>query len=135
MIRAFEERDAAALRQIHAENDYGFPFPCLEAMRIGFVIEEGGKVLGYVGAEFHAELTGIFKQKGSPHERMRIFARLHRPMAEALADQGIKSAFVSLDPQFKAFSRRLLSLGWRESLWKHMFLEVKECLKLYRKAA
>lgn len=136
MLRRLQKSDIPVLTVIHRKAGYGFDLPDFEAREIGYVVEEGGKPVCYVGAELHAELVMIVDPEyGSPHQKMRMFASLHLPIAEELEARGVKSAYVSLDPAFKSFGRRLSQLGWNESLWRHFYLSVKDCLKALRKVA
>jgi hypothetical protein len=129
VIRDLRESDIEILREIHSRTGYGFDFPDFSAMVNALVIEEEGRVVGFAGAQVEAQIFGIFDQSwGTPGERMKIFAQLHKPIAEKLASVGVKEAYVAVDPQFPAFGRRLMSLGWRKALWVHYFLPVKDCL-------
>ena len=130
MIRRFRASDLPRLREIHAQVGYGFDFPKPESMIATQVIEdEEGKVVGFAGAQLEAQIFGIFDSSwGNPGERMRIFAQLHRPIAEKLAEIGVRDAYVAVDPKFPAFGRRLMSLGWKQALWTQYFMPVRECL-------
>jgi hypothetical protein len=133
VIRRFRSRDLPQLRQIHAKCAYGFHFPEIESMIAGRVIEDpDGNVVGFVGAQLEAQIFGIFDPDwGTPGERMGVFAALHRPMAEKLAEKGVKDVYVALDPKFPSFGRRLMSFGWKKALWQQFFCPVGELLQRF----
>jgi hypothetical protein len=143
VIRDLRESDVVILREIYSRTGYGFDFPDFSGMfhkhgkrkgqlhkkKAALVIVEDGKVVGFAGAQLEAQIFGIFDRSwGTPGERMKIFASLHKPIAEKLAKVGVKEAYVAVDPKFPAFGRRLMSLGWKKALWTHYFLSVKDCL-------
>ena len=147
MIRDLRASDVPILREIYSRTGYGFDFPDLSYMfhkhgrkkgqlqkkRAALVIVEEGQVVGMVAAQLEAQLFGIFDPSwGTPGERMRTFADLHRPIAEKLKKSGVQEAYVALDPKFPAFGRRLMSFGWRKALWVHYWLNVKDCLARFQ---
>jgi hypothetical protein len=121
------------LREIHAKAGYGFEFPEISGLIGARVVEDPeGNVVGFAAGQLEAQIIGIFDPDwGTPGERMGVFASLHRPIAEKLAEKGAKEAYVAVDPKFPAFGRRLLSLGWKKALWDHYFLPVGECLQKF----
>ena len=135
IVRKFRNTDVHALREIHKKAGYGFPFPRVEHMEIGFVAEENGQAIGFVGAELRAEITGIFTPEwGSPHERMKLFAGLHLPVAEALELREVPKAYCFADPKFPRFGERLRELGWAEA-WTCFWMDTKDCIKALRRRA
>jgi hypothetical protein len=135
LVRKFRKTDIPLLREIHEKAGYGFPFPKVGEMEISFVAEEDGKPIGFVGAELRAEITGMFDPAwGSPHERMKLFAGLHLPVAEALEIREVKVGYCFRDPKFPRFGERLRELGWAEA-WTCYWMNVKDCIKALRRRA
>src|ERR1700722_18071338 len=134
-IRKLRKSDIPVLRELHQKAGYGFAFPKLTEMEIAFVAEENGFPIGVVGAELRAEIIGIFDMDfGSPHERMKIFASLHLPVAEALEMREVKKAYCFADPAFPPFGQRLRGLVWAEA-WTCYWMSVKECITALRRKA
>jgi hypothetical protein len=132
-IRRLRNPDYAVLRSLHAKAGYTFDFPKIGEFEIAFVAEENGKVIGFVGAELRAEITGIFDPEwGSPHKRMELFASLHLPVAEQLELREIKKAYCFADPAFPRFGERLRRLGWAEA-WTCYWMSVKDCIAALRR--
>jgi hypothetical protein len=61
--------------------------------------------------------------------KCKAIARLHVPIARALARKGCKTANLWADPKFPAFGRHLLRMGWSRSLWPHYFRNVKRFIE------
>jgi hypothetical protein len=121
------------LKEIHAKCRYGFEFPDLRGLIGTRVIEDSEmNVVGVAGAQLEGQIFGIFDPDwGTPGERMGVFAALHRPIAEKLAEKGIREAYMAIDPKFPAFGRRLMRLGWKRALWTQYFMPVSECLEKF----
>lgn len=135
LIRKLKGSDVPALREIHKRAGYGFEFPKMGEMEVAFVAEDGGYQIGVVGAELRAEIIGIFDPEwGSPHERMKMFAGLHLPIAEQLNLREVKKAYCFQDPAFPRFGERLRELGWAEA-WKCYHMDVRDCIKALRRKA
>lgn len=133
MIRPLRKSDIPKLREIHRVAGYGFEFPNLKSI-IGaqVILDEEGKVVGFAGAQLEAQVFGIFDPLwGTPGERMRVFADLHRPIAEKLESKGVKEAYVACDPKFPAFGRKLMRFGWKKALWPHFWLEIEGILSRF----
>lgn len=138
MIRRLRKSDIPKLREIHAKAGYGFDFPETEGMIGAHVaVDDEGNVVGFAGAQREAQVFGMLDPTwGTPGARMRIFAELHRPVAEKLEKCGVKEAYVAVDPKFPAFGRRLMrNFGWSKALWDHYWIRVDKCLKLFAKAS
>lgn len=130
MIRRYKKTDLEAVRKIHAKVGYGFKLPNLNTMEISYVVEEGGRVVAFAGAEMEAQIFGIFDPDwGSPHLRHRAICNLHAPVAKQLDLRGVKTANVAVDPKFPKFGKRLSRMGWSEALWRHFFLDVKQAVR------
>lgn len=133
LVRKLRNTDIPVLREIHKKAGYSFPFPRVEHFEIGFVAEDGGYPVGMVGAELRAEVTGMFDLDfGSPHERMKLFASLHLPVAEQLNIREVGKAYCFLDPIYPRFGERLRELGWAET-WPCYQMSVKECIVALRR--
>ena len=133
IVRKLKQSDIPVLRGLHKKAGYTFPFPNLTGMEVAFVAEEKGFPIGVVGAELRAEITGIFDlDYGSPHERMKVFASLHLPVAEALDLREVKKAYCFCDPAFPRFGQRLSELGW-DKTWDCFVMGVKECITALRR--
>lgn len=129
VIREFRKSDIEQIRALHGKSGYGFALPDFERIEIAQVVEEDGRVVGWVGAKLEAEIIGIFDPDwATPGERMKCFARLHFPIAIELNDRDIVTATVHVDPQFRGFGRRLSRLGWSQALWTSYFLDVKSAV-------
>jgi hypothetical protein len=151
VIRDLRESDLPILREIYGRCGYGFDFPDFSGLfhkhgkRKGqlfrketafAVLDDAGSLVGATLAQREAQIIGIFDPKwGTPGERMRTFAELHKPIAEKLEKQGVKEAYVAIDPKYPAFGRRLMSLGWKKANWTQYFLKVADCLAWFRKRA
>lgn len=134
-IRRLRNTDIPVLRELHKRAGYTFEFPKVGEMDVAFVAEDNGFPIGLVGAEMRAEIIGIFDPEwGSPHERMKLFASLHLPVAEQLDLREVKKAYVFCDPAFPRFGYRLSELGWAEA-WTCYWMSVKECIKALRRRA
>jgi hypothetical protein len=133
VIRDFRNADLPILREIHAKCGYGFDFPEIQGMIGGRVLEDlDGNVVGFAGAQLEAQIFGIFDPEwGTPGERMGAFAALHRPIAEKLAERGVKEVYVAIDPKFPAFGRRLMSMGWKRAFWEQYFYPLNELLQRF----
>lgn len=130
MIRKMRSADVPKLKALHEKAGYGFEFPSVEQIEVARVIEEGGRIVGWVGAKLEAEIVGIFDLDwGTPGERMKAFAHLHAPIAVELNRLKVQTANVHLDPKFPAFGRRLSQLGWSKALWSNYFMDVKKAVK------
>jgi hypothetical protein len=133
VIRPYQESDFARLREITEKIGIEYPFPDPQAMITAQVVEdEAGNMVGFAGAQREAQIFGVFDpQWGTPGERMRAFCALHAPIAEKLAAEGIKEAYIAVDTA--AFGRRLMSMGWRKALWTHYLMPIQRCLALLGK--
>ena len=133
MIRRFRHADIPKLKEIHAKCRSGFDFPDVQGMVGARVVEDPeGNVVGFAGGQLEAQIFGVFDPDwGTPGERVGTFAALHRPIAEKLAEKGVREVYVAIDPKFPSFGRRLMRMGWKKALWDHYFLPVRECLERF----
>lgn len=133
MIRRFRKSDLPRLREIHREAGYKFNFDHVHDAKHAYVLESEGKVVGYASAIPAAELVGmVARDWRSPHERLKAFALLHKPVAESLQRSGIKKVFSFVDRRFPKFGRRLEEMfadGWMEALDRCYFVSVGRVLK------
>lgn len=125
-IREFRKADLPRLKEIHKAEAYGFKFPETKGLVAKLTVEaDDGQVVGFAVAEKTVQIYGVFDSTwGSPHQRMQAIVDLHEPMRRKLKAKGFKTAHAWLDPQFPAFWRRFMRLGWAKALWDSFWIEV-----------
>jgi hypothetical protein len=135
VIRRFRTSDLPRLREITEKIGITYEFPDPNGLITAQVLEDSeGNMVGFAGAQLEAQIFGVFDPSwGTPGERMFAFGALHRPIAEKLAEIGVKEAYIAVDTP--AFGRRLMSMGWRKALWTHYLMPIQRCIELMRKKA
>lgn len=124
-IREFRKADIPRLRQIHADEGYGFKFPEVRELLARYTVEDDtGRIVGFAGAEKTVQVFGMFDSSwGSPHQRMDAIVKLHEPIRKKLHEKGFKTAHVWTDPKYPKFGARLMRLGWAKALWECFWKE------------
>jgi hypothetical protein len=123
MIREYRPSDDAALRAIHAEQGFDYPFPDLsEPQFVGLLVavDENDVPVQAVLARKTVEVYFLGKTGWrTPAWRMEAITNLHLAMHNVLLAQGFTDAHAWLPPEVaKSFGRRLKQVfGWVESRW------------------
>lgn len=105
--------DIPAIREHWKRAGYGFDFPEFDRLLSSWVAIEDGRIVAWVGAQPQVEIIAIMDcEWGSPHQRSKLFATLHQPVAQDVRDAGHEKAFAQVDPRYAHFGRRLKSFGW-----------------------
>lgn len=131
-IRRLRSKDIPEIERIHREQGYGFELPNIGELESCYVVEHEGRVVALAGAEINAQIVMIMDHGwGSPHERMKAICRLHGPITRYLDWRGVVKAYIALDPKYRRFGARMLKIGWKEALWKHYWIKVKESLQIF----
>ena len=127
MLRRATKGDIPAIEEMHTRAGYSF---CLDLDKFLFswVTEIDGKIVAWAGAQLQPEIVAVMDPDfGSPHQRMKLFARMHRPLAEDVQAAGYEKVFATLDPKYPGFGRHLKKLGWFEG-WSTMWVYVQTIL-------
>ena len=129
MIRAFEEKDLAAVKALHAAQGLNYAFPDLSnpLWFVKFVDEREGKIVQAVLAHLTAEIYFMLdKTWGTPQDRHLAFLEV---MDEGRAigwHKGLEDLQALLPPQVeRAFGKRLCAHGWRKNVWPLYSTELK----------
>jgi hypothetical protein len=128
--RRAKPEDIPEIQRLWKEAAYGFPFPDLEsdAFISSWVAIEQGKIIYWAGARLEPEILAICAPScGSPHQRLKLFAQSHAPIAKDLRARGFERVFATLDPKFPKFGKRLGVFGWQKG-WDYWFLLVEKVL-------
>ncbi len=128
--RRAEPADFAEIHGIWERAHYGFEFPDLADQHVlsSWVAIEDGRIVAWAGARAMPEILSVMEPGwGSPHYREKLFATLHRPVAEDVAAAGFARGFATLDPRYPLFARCLLRLGWRRG-WDTFWITTRNIL-------
>lgn len=108
-----QKEDFADIREIWTRANYGFDFPDLASKRMlsSWVAVEDSKIVAWAGAQLRPEISALVDPDwGGPHQRQKLFATLHQPIAQEVRDAGYDKAFCCVDQP--RFGRCLRRLGW-----------------------
>lgn len=123
LVREYKETDLEALRRMHAQQSFDYPFPDLADPLVlsKLVVEDEGRrpvmaSLARLTCEIYLLLD---PQAGTPRERYRRLVALHAAGERDLIARGLEDAHAWIPPSIaKRFGRRLTALGWvRDDVW------------------
>jgi hypothetical protein len=123
LIREYTDADLDALRRMHAQQGFGYPFPDLaDPLFVSKLVVENGA--GRAVMASLARLTCemyllVAPREGNPRERYARLLALHSAGERDLVARGLHDAHAWLPPPIaKKFGRRLAALGWvRDDAW------------------
>lgn len=129
MIRAYEPKDLAALKRIHAAQGFSYELPDLSNPLhfIKLVDERDGKIVQAAFAHLTAEIYFLLDPKwATPQERHLAFLEvMDEGKKQAWHPGGLDSLHAFLPPEIeRSFGKRLLHHGWKKSLWPCYFSSV-----------
>ena len=130
LVRPYRESDLAALRKIHAAQDFPYPFPDLRnpLFLTKIVLTDGDpssgtaksqapqeNILGAALLRLTAEAYLLLDpQQGTPRQRWQSLLTLHAATQQDAAQRGLEDVHAWLPPRIAAkFGRRIERLGWR----------------------
>jgi hypothetical protein len=121
-VRQYDESDLERIRQMHAEQGFGYIFPNLAdpLFLSKLVVEDSGRPVMACLARLTGEIYLLMdRHAGNPSDRYRWLLDLHRAGQADLAARGLEDAHAWLPPSVaKRFGRRLEALGWiRDDAW------------------
>ena len=120
-IRAYQTSDLDRIREMHAKQNFAYPFPDLDdpTFAIGQVAEDGKVQQAWFG-KIHAELyLFLDPDYADPLTRWQTILRMHEGMRRAALGLGLDSVSCWIPPELpKAFKRRLQRLGWSKDRWE-----------------
>jgi hypothetical protein len=130
-IREYAPEDEAALRGMHARQEFEYPFPDLssELFLTRLVLEDdaGRPVMAMLGRVTCEVYLLAEPGAGTPRERWRCLVGLHEAARHALHARGFDDATCWVPPRIeRAFGRRLRRLGWVRDPWPSYSRSVKE---------
>jgi hypothetical protein len=123
LIREYTDADLDALRRMHAQQGFGYPFPDLaDPLFVSkLVVENGaGRAVMASLARLTCEMYLLVAPgEGNPRERYARLLALHSVGERDLVARGLHDAHAWLPPPIaKKFGRRLAALGWvRDDAW------------------
>jgi hypothetical protein len=123
LIREYTDADLDALRRMHAQQGFGYPFPDLaDPLFVSkLVVEDGaGRAVMASLARLTCEMyLLVAPREGNPRERYARLLALHSAGERDLVARGLHDAHAWLPPPIaKKFGRRLAALGWvRDDAW------------------
>ena len=122
-VREYTEADLAALREIHARQEFDYAFPNLaEPIFVSKLVveDDAGRAVMASLARLTCEMYLLADPgAGKPRERFARLLTLHRAGERDLVSRGLEDAHAWLPPTIaKKFGRRLEALGWvRDDAW------------------
>jgi len=122
-VREYTEADLAALREIHARQEFDYAFPNLaEPIFVSKLVleDDAGRAVMASLARLTCEMYLLADPgAGKPRERFARLLALHRAGERDLVSRGLEDAHAWLPPTIaKKFGRRLEALGWvRDDAW------------------
>lgn len=120
-IREYSPADLDRLRDIHSRQGIDYPFPNLESpdFIVKAVIENGTGVDTALLLRRTAEVYLLMdREKGTPADRIGRLAILNEAVPPLASSRGVSDVFCCVPPQIeRAFSRRMIPLGWRKEPW------------------
>lgn len=128
--RRTESGDIAAIRKIWEEAEYGFDFPDLADAHFlsSWIALEHGRIVAWAGARTQVEVIAVMDRTwGSPHTRTKLFATLHKPLAEDVHTAGYDRVFANVDPRYPRFGKCLARFGWWKG-WETWWVTIKHAL-------
>ena len=110
-----QKEDFTAIRELHRKAGYRFECPDLASEKLisSWVATQDGRIVAWAGAQEIAEVISIMDPEfGSPHERQKLFATLHAPVAwDHVRDAGYEKAVCHPVERYR-FGRCLTRMGW-----------------------
>ena len=123
ILRAYRNEDLERIKQLHAKQGFGFPFPDLDdpVFAVGCVAEEDGEaqMAAFIRITSEAYLF-VDSDHGTPEERWQALLGIHEVVRQNTRDLGLQDVHAFLPPELgKGFERRLKKLGWgKEEPWR-----------------
>jgi hypothetical protein len=123
LIRQFKESDLNALRHMHAQQGFDYPFPDLaDPILVSKLVveDESGRPVMASLARLTCEMYLLADpEAGDPRERFARLLALHASGERDLFARGLDDAHAWLPPPIaNRFGRRLQALGWiRDDTW------------------
>ena len=122
-VRAYSDGDLEALRRMHAQQGFAYPFPDISdpifVSKLVVENDEGCAVMASL-ARLTCEMYLLLDPSaGTPQERYARLLALHSASERDLIARGLDDAHAWLPPEIaKRFGRRLAALGWiRDDTW------------------
>lgn len=120
-IREYKPSDLARLKQLHAQQDFAYPFPDLDGplFPVGVVGEEDGEaqIGGFLRCTAEAYLL-MDNGYGTPRDRWQALLRIHEAVRRKAVETGFAEVQCFVPPEVpKSFGRKLKKLGWRKDSW------------------
>ena len=112
MVRDYQPEDLEAVRRIHAEAGYDYPFPDIgHPLFLNRLISEAGANI--VAAGLHRvcyETFVLVDPSARPQEKWAALRELNDALSTRAYQQGLDITHASVPPI--GFDKRLLQLGW-----------------------
>jgi len=129
ILRAYRNEDLERIKQLHAKQGFGFPFPDLTdpVFAVGCIAEEDGEAQMAAFLKVHAEAyLFLDPAHGTPRERWQALLQIHEAVRRQALELGLDGVTAWLPPSLpKAFTRRLKKLGWGKDEWESYSFRVR----------
>jgi hypothetical protein len=122
-VRQYKESDLVALRRMHAQQGFDYPFPDLaDPIFVSKLVveDESGRAVMASLARLTCEMYLLADPEAAqPRDRFARLLALHDAGERDLLARGLDDAHAWLPPRIaKRFGRRLQALGWiRDDTW------------------
>ena len=123
IVREYKEGDLDALRRMHAQQGFDYPFPDLAnplfVSKLVVEDDEGRAVMASLARLTCEMYLLVTPGEGKPRERYDRLLALHSAGERDLLARGLHDAHAWLPPPIaNKFGRRLTALGWvRDDTW------------------
>jgi hypothetical protein len=123
LIREYSESDLGALRRMHAQQGFDYPFPDLaDPIFVSKLVveDDAGRAVMASLARLTCEMYLLADPEAAqPRDRFARLLALHAAGERDLLARGLDDAHAWLPPPIaRRFGRRLQSLGWiRDDTW------------------
>lgn len=128
-IRAFEARDLARLKELHAKQGFDYSFPKLTdpVFAFGSVADDGRPQMALFGKITAEMFLFLDPEYADPETRWGMFLRLHEAVRLQAAAAGLADVNFWLPPEVpEGFIRKLKQLGWTEGrAWRSFAFQLR----------